>query len=223
MNYNVLIVAPHPDDEILGCGGSIKKLISKKNKVWVLIVSRGKAEMYSDDKIRNIREEARCAHDFLGVTGTKFLDFPAPELDLLSISELSQAISIVIKELKIDTVYLPHRGDIHSDHKAVFDACLVAARPVNGNSVRRIYSYETLSETEWAAPFSNDAFIPDFFINISDVFSAKLDAMKYYKSQMREFPNPRSLKSIEALANFRGSTVGFNHAEAFMTIRVIED
>jgi LmbE family N-acetylglucosaminyl deacetylase len=99
---------------------------------------------------------------------------------------------------------------------------LVATRPLKNSTIKKIYSYETLSETEWAAPFSDDAFVPDFFVNISGVFDAKLKAMKCYKSQLREFPNPRSLKSIEALANLRGSTVGFTHAEAFMIVRIIE-
>jgi LmbE family N-acetylglucosaminyl deacetylase len=222
--YNItLVVAPHPDDEILGCGGFIKKMISQNKEVWVLVVSRGKKGMYSEESILNVRKQTLVAHKILGVTGTRFLDFPAPELDLVSISELSLAISEVINELRTDTIFLPHRGDIHHDHKAVFNAGLVATRPLKGNIVKRIFSYETLSETEWAAPFSDDAFIPNFFVNITDVFNAKLEAMKCYISQLKDFPNPRSLKAIEALANLRGSTVGFTHAEAFMTIRIVED
>ena len=100
---------------------------------------------------------------------------------------------------------------------------MVAGRPLKRSSVKKIFSYETLSETEWAAPFSDDAFVPDLFVDVSKVFVDKLDAMKCYKSQLQDFPNPRSLKSIEALASFRGGTVGFTHAEAFMTIRVIEE
>ena len=223
MINRILVIAPHPDDEILGCGGTIKKLTSQRNIVWILVISRGKKGMYPEERISNVRKEALLAHKLLCVAGTIFLDFSAPELDLVSISELSAAIIKVINELKTDTIYLPHRGDIHSDHKAVFNAGLVAARPMKNSTVKRIYSYETLSETEWAAPFGDDAFMPDRFENISDVFKAKLEAMKCYKSQLRDFPNPRSLKSIEALANLRGSTVGFTHAEAFMTIRVIED
>jgi LmbE family N-acetylglucosaminyl deacetylase len=219
----VLVVAPHPDDEILGCGGTIKRLVSHGIEVNVLVVTRGKEGMYSEEKIKNVRKEANKAHKLLGVSKTRFLEFPAPDLDLVSGSELSHAISEVISELNPDTIFVPHRGDIHHDHKAVFSAALVATRPVKNCEVKRILSYETLSETEWAAPFGDDAFIPDYFVNISDVFGAKLEAFKCYKSQLRDFPNPRSLKSIEALANLRGSTVGHTHAEAFMTIRVIED
>jgi N-acetylglucosamine malate deacetylase 1 len=222
MNNNVLIVAPHPDDEVLGCGGTIKKLASQGIKVIVLIATRGKKELYSEERIENVRGEALRAHKLLNVTETRFLDFPAPDLDLISIAELSEAINQVIKEFEIETIYLPHRGDIHHDHKAIFNAGLVSARPCSNNTVKKIFCYETLSETEWAAPFSDDAFIPVRFVNIADEFSAKLEAMKCFKSQLREFPNSRSIKSIEALANFRGSTVGFTHAESFMIIRIIE-
>ncbi len=220
---NTLIVAPHPDDETLGCGGTMKKLASKGIQVFVLVVTRGKKGVYSEDRIKNVREETKMAHAILGVRETRFLDFPAPDLDTISIAELSGAISSVIQEFKVDTLYLPHLGDIHHDHKAVFNAGLVAARPVQQNPVKRVYSYETLSETEWAVPIGSDAFVPTRFNNISNVIEAKLEAMKCFKSQLREFPNPRSLKAIEALANFRGSTVGYTHAEAFMTIREIEE
>lgn len=223
MNSKTLIIAPHPDDEILGCGGTIKKLSASGTRVVVLVATRGKKEMYSEERILNVRNEARKAHNILGVTETRFLDFPAPDLDRVSLAEISGAISEVIREYDIATVYLPHYGDIHHDHRVIFQAGLVAARPVNGIPVKSIFSYETLSETEWAAPLGDMTFIPTRFVNISDFFNLKLEAMKCFKSQLRDFPNPRSLKAIEALANLRGSTVGFIHAEAFMTIRIIED
>jgi len=221
MGNTVLVVAPHPDDEVLGCGGMIKKLSLKNDEVYILIMSRGKKGVYSEDKISNVRQEALAAHKILGVKETMFLDFPAPELDLISVSELSGAIYKLILEIMPHTLFLPHRGDIHKDHRAVFDAGLVAARPTGKCSVREIFTYETLSETEWAAPYPDDVFTPDYFIDISDVFKAKLDAMMCYKSQLREFPNPRSLKSIEALSNLRGSTVGVANAESFKVIRMI--
>lgn len=223
MNTNTLIIAPHPDDEVLGCGGIIKKLTDTGTRVIVLIATRGKKELYSNERIMNVRNEAMNAHKILGVTETRFLDFPAPDLDMVSLAEISGAISEVIREHSIATIYLPHFGDIHHDHRIIFQAGLVAARPVNSTRVTMIFSYETLSETEWAIPKGDMAFIPTKFINISDVFDYKIEAMKCFKSQLRDFPNPRSLKAIESLANLRGSTVGFDKAEAFMTIRIIED
>ena len=219
---NVLVIAPHPDDEVLGCGGTIKKLASEGAKVYILIMTRGKKGKYSDSQIENVRNEAVTAHKLLGITRTRFLDYPAPDLDLIAKADISASIKEIIEELRISTLFLPHRGDIHNDHKVIFDAGLVASRPVQGCPVTRIFSYETLSETEWAAPFSSDAFIPTYFVNISGFLEIKLNAMKCFKSQLREFPNSRSLQSIESLAKLRGCTVGYDLAEAFMTIRIIE-
>jgi len=221
MNKNILILAPHPDDEVLGCGATIKKLSDEGNQVFVLVASRGSKRLYDQTKVEVVRSEALEAHILLGVTKTFFLDFPAPELDTVPLADISREISKVLSEYKINVLYLPHRGDIHNDHRVVFNAGLVAARPVGGCSVAEIYAYETLSETEWAAPFADDAFIPTCFVNVEEILTAKMEAMKCFKSQLREFPNPRSLETIEALAKFRGATVGFKAAEAFMVIRQI--
>jgi len=221
MAKRILIIAPHPDDEVLGCGGVIRKFANQGFKVFVLIASRGSSKLYDQQKVENVRIEAWEAHKRLGVTETYFLEYPAPELDTIALADISRDFSRIIAENKIDILFLPHRGDIHSDHKAVFNAGIVAARPVGNNSVKEIYCYETLSETEWAAPFADHAFIPNYFVNIDDTISEKKEALQCFKSQMREFPNPRSLDTIDALAKFRGSTVGFQHAEAFMIIRQI--
>lgn len=220
---NILIVAPHPDDEVLGCGGILKKYSARGAGVFVLIITRGKPEKYSDDKIKKVRSEALTAHKILGVTETRFLDFPAPDLDRVSLADISEAIFSIITEFKIDTLFLPHRGDIHHDHNIVFKAGLVASRPVNEYSVKRIYSYETLSETEWAAPYCDEAFIPTYFVDISQEIDDKMKAFSSFKSQIRSFPSSRSLENIEALSKFRGATVGIERAEAFMVIRIIEN
>ncbi|AFU68477.1 bacillithiol biosynthesis deacetylase BshB1 [Psychroflexus torquis ATCC 700755] len=217
-----LIIAPHPDDEVLGAGGVIKKFSKEGHEVYVLVITRGTPKYYSDEKIQNVRNEALEAHKILGVRQTVFLDFHAPELDMTSNAEISKAISEYISKWKITDLFIPHRGDIHNDHRKVFEASLVAARPVGNFTVKAIYAYETLSETEWAAPFSDDAFIPNHFVNISETMSYKFEAMQCFKSQIRDFPSTRSLETIESLAKFRGSTVGFNRAEAFMTIRTIK-
>ncbi len=222
MGKNVLVVAPHPDDEVLGCGGLIKKYTTLGHRVFVLVATRGSAKRYSEDRVLNVRNEAREAHKILGVEDTLFLDFPAPDLDMVSKADMSTEISKVIKNLEIEELFLPHRGDIHHDHQAIFYAGLVAARPTQGNTVKRISAYETLSETEWAAPFESDAFIPNHFVDITDSISFKLDAMTKFKSQLRDFPNSRSLEAIQSLAKFRGCTIGTHYAEAFMVIRIIE-
>ena len=223
MDKASLFIAPHPDDEVLGCGGLIRNLANKGKQVYVLIMSRGIPKLYSDEKVNNVRNEARSAHQILGVTETFFYDYHAPELDTYPVAEISRDIAAVISKYKINDLYLPHRGDIHNDHSIVFMAGLVAARPVGNYSVKNIFCYETLSETEWAPPFGDDVFIPNHFVDITAEMSFKLEAMKCFKSQLKEFPNPRSLETIEALAKFRGTTVGFHRAEAFMVIRQIKN
>jgi len=223
MAKNILVIAPHPDDEVLGCGGVIRKFVNNGSKVFVLIATRGSNRLFDQSKVENVRKEALEAHNILGVSETFFLEYPAPELDTVPIADLSRDFARIISENKIDILFLPHKGDIHNDHKVVFSAGLVAARPVENYTVKEIYCYETLSETEWAAPFANDAFIPTYFVNIETSFDAKTEAMSHFRSQLRKFPNPRSLETIEVLAKFRGATVGFNKAEAFMIIRQIID
>jgi len=217
----IMVIAPHPDDEILGCGGIMKKYADAGHEVYVLVATRGKPGLYSEDRIINVRNEARAAHVLLGVKETRFLDFHAPDLDITSRAELSRAIAPLIREFGIEELYLPHKGDIHHDHTAIFMAGLVAARPVGDHIVKRIFCYETLSETEWAPPFGDEVFIPTHFVDISQTIDAKCEAMRCFRSQVRPFPSTRSLETIEALAKFRGATVGFHRAEAFMTIRTI--
>jgi LmbE family N-acetylglucosaminyl deacetylase len=223
MGKNVLFIAPHPDDEILGCGGIIKKFSDQGDTVIVLIMTRGKKELYSEERILNVRKEALSAHQILGVKQTIFFEFPAPDLDTIPMSELSSSVSEILRDYGINSLYLPHGGDIHQDHKAVFRAGLIAARPAGPVLVKEIFSYETLSETEWSDPGYGNPFITNVFVNIGYELAYKKEAMSCYKSQLREFPSSRSLKSIEALANLRGSTVGVEYAEAFMAIRIIKD
>ena len=217
----ILAIAPHPDDEILGCGGTLARHVRNGDQVYVVIVTRGTPKLYKDQQIENVRNEARAAHRIIGVKETVFLDFHAPELDVTSQADISRALSKYIQQFKIDCLYLPHRGDIHHDHTAVFNGGLVAARPVGDYTVQQIYAYETLSETEWAPPFGDDAFIPTHFVDVTASLSTKMEALNCFKSQVREFPNPRSLEGVEALAKFRGATVGVSRAEAFMTVRTI--
>jgi len=222
MKSNILVIAPHPDDEVLGCGGIIKRYSCEGHNVYILIVTRGTTKMYSDSRIAEGRKQALQAHKILGVSETFFFDYPAPELDLISVAEIADSISRLIMQLRVTMLFIPHEGDIHLDHSAVFKASLVASRPFGDYTVKSIYAYETLSETEWASPRSDSLFKPDHFVNIGKHLQSKLDSMACYRGQLRVFPHPRSLETIEALAKFRGSTVGYPSAEAFMTIRTIE-
>ncbi len=222
MQHRILIIATHPDDEVLGCGGTIARYADHGDDVFVVVVTRGVPELFSPAVIEQTRRELALAHQRLGVSSVRFLDFPAPMLDTIPGYQLADRLKQVIQELGADTIFIPHRGDLHSDHRAVYMASLVAARPLEQSPVRRILCYETLSETEWASPEADQAFIPTVFIDISRYLTDKLAAMACYQTQLKTAPNPRSLSIIEALACMRGATVNLHAAEAFMLIRDIE-
>ena len=226
MSEKILVIAPHCDDEILGCGGVMAKYIDDGIPVYVAIVTNGNLgapEIFPKEGTDRVRSEALKSHDLLGVTETFFLDFPAPRLDSIPSYKLSIEINKLLKNLGITTLYIPHRGDIHKDHRITYEAALVASRPINGCKVIKIYAYETLSETEWAAPFGDDVFIPTVFEDIGDYIDEKLKAFKCFETQLKEFPHSRSLKGIEILSNIRGATIGVSNAEAFMLVREIRE
>lgn len=218
---NVLVLAPHPDDEVLGCGGTISRHTAAGDSVYVMVATRGTPELYSDEAVDKVRAEARRAHSLLGVVETRFFDFPAPALDTVPRYRLAGAVSDCIREFQPDVLYVPHHGDIHSDHFHLHQAGLVAARPLEGMPVRRILAYETLSETEWAPPQMDAVFYPTVFIDVSEFLQRKLEAMSCFESQVKEPPNARSLRNITALAHYRGATVACEAAEGFMLIREI--
>lgn len=221
-----LIIAPHPDDETLGCGATISKMTECGNDVYVAILTNayvGAKELFSESDITQVRREALKAHEVLGVKNTLFYDLPAPRLDQHPLYKISDIISHFIKEIKPTTLYIPHRGDLHIDHKMIYDAALVAARPQNKCSVKKILAYETLSETEWASPYQESYFIPNYFIEVSDKqLEKKKQAMSCYRSQVREYPHSRSIETIEILSRYRGSIIGVNSAEAYSLVRMID-
>lgn len=219
---NVLVIAPHPDDEILGCGGTIAKHIANGNKVYVLVVTKGCLPLFDEAGVLQVRKECIEADRHLGVTETRFLDFPAAMLESIPRYKLNDEISKVIHTVKPDEVYLPHHGDMQLDHKMIVDAAMVGLRPKYEHVVRRVYAYETLSETGWDIPNVVNEFIPTVYNDISNYLQQKLNALGMFKSQVSEFPNARSVQAISALAMYRGSTVNVNAAEAFSLIREIK-
>jgi len=220
---NVLIVAAHPDDEVLGCGGVTVRHVERGDRVSVVVVTRGFPEIFSPEIDEEDRQHAREAHEILGGAGIFFLDFPAPRLDTVPGHELADALREVIFSVNANVIYTPFGGDLHADHKATYLATLVASRPVNNCPVRRLLCYETLSETDWASPLDDSAFKPTVFVDISDVLERKLQALACFRNELKQPPHPRSLRAIEALARVRGSTAGLMAAEAFMLVREIID
>ena len=223
---NILVIAPHADDEVLGCGATMAKEVAKGNNVYVLICTNahvGAPDLFSEKVISQVRSEAVEAHQFLGVKETLFLDFPAPALDQYPRYKMSNEISSVIKRFAVDVVYIPHRGDCHKDHAIIHDCAMVACRPLANCSVKSVYTYETLSETEWGEPNGADFFIPVKYNSFTeDEFEIKIKAMQFFKSQLYDFPASRSLEAIEALGKFRGATISKMRAEAFGVMRIID-
>ena len=217
----VLVVAPHPDDEVLGCGGTIARMTAAGAEVHVLVATEGKPPRYSAESVSQVRAEMQRAHALLGVKETHLLDLPAAQLDTIAASDINAAVGEIVTGLQPDTLFLPFVGDIHSDHQAIFTAAMVAARPRSTKAPRRILCYETLSETNWYAPPLTPAFVPDVFIGIAGTIDRKIEAFRHFESQVRPFPDERSIEAIEALARLRGATVFLPAAEAFVNIRQI--
>ncbi|MCC7573093.1 MAG: PIG-L family deacetylase [Candidatus Methanofastidiosum sp.] len=217
-----MIIAPHPDDEILGVGGTISKLVKHEWEVTVVIVTKGYPPMFEHELVEKGRTQAREAHQYLGVKDTVFLEaFPAAMLDQVAHSDLNCAICGVMDKIKPQLLFVPFVGDIHNDHQLVFLSALVASRPVGSSVPRKVLAYETLSETFWNAPYLAPAFAPNVFVNISEELEQKLQAMSIYSSQLKEFPEQRSIQAMKALAELRGSTINVKAAESFVLIRDI--
>ena len=214
----ILIIAPHPDDEVLGCGGAIAKHTKQGDEVHLCVVTKAYTPEWSEEFIKNRPKEVEKANKILGIKKTYFLDYPTVKLDTIPQKELNEAIFKVVAEVKPEIVCIPHKGDVNKDHRLVFEACLVAMRPMN-HKIKKILSYESLSETEWGQ--SIEPFIPNVYVDISETFEKKIEAMKAYESEIKPYPHPRSLEMINILAKMRGGVVGFDAAEAFILIREV--
>lgn len=217
----VLVIAPHPDDEVLGCGGTIAKHTSSGDEVYLCVVTVAYSPRWPKEELVKRKKEVFKSSKVLGIKQVYFLDFPTIKLDITPQVELNDAISKVLALVNPEMVYIPHKGDINKDHRLVFDAAIVAVRSKPSAVVKKVLCYETLSASSWVPPFQENAFLPNVYVDISETLDAKLAAMSGYKLEVRQFPHPRSLESIEALAKIRGSTVGVKAAEAFMLVREI--
>jgi N-acetylglucosamine malate deacetylase 1 len=230
MSQNVLVIAAHPDDEILGCGGTIAKHVKKGDKVHCIILAEG---ITSRDKIRN-RElhqreltelgiAAQKANQILGVHTLRLLDFPDNRMDSVDRLDIIKVVEDLINEFKPDIVYTHHIGDVNIDHRRIHEAVITACRPIPGNHfVKQILFFETASSTEWMTPGSAPAFSPNWYVDISETLELKLDALRAYECEMREWPHARSVEALKYLAHWRGANIGVHAAEAFILGRNIE-
>lgn len=222
---NILVFAPHPDDEVLGCGGVMSKFAQQGHEVYVCVATCGHPPIFDDTLMRKnnwphtLYPEIQKAHALLGVRETFYLDCPAADMESTKRFTLNGEIMDLIQKIKPDVVYMPHFGDMQKDHTLLAEAIMVAVRPKGKHIVQKVYAYETLSETEWNIPHVTNVFIPNTYVDISDYLDKKVEAMNCYQSQLGAFPDPRSLEAVTALAKLRGSTMFANAAEAFMLVR----
>nr|WP_087574105.1 PIG-L deacetylase family protein [Sphingomonas sp. CDS-1] len=217
----IAVVAPHPDDEILGCGGTMARAAAAGAEVHVVVVTRGQPPLFEEELVGRIRAETLRAHGIIGVADTQFLDFPAAGLDQIRRSDLNQALSSALSRIEPDLLLIPFIGDIHLDHQIVFNAALVYARPRGSGGPGCVLAYETLSETNWLAPGVTPAFIPNMFVDISETLERKVAAFQAFQSQVKPQPDERSVEAIRALATLRGATAYRYAAEAFVLVRQI--
>ena len=223
----ILVTAAHPDDEVLGCGGTIAKHMLQSDEVYCLILGEGITSRYSQpsqakaEELEALKAEANEAGRILGIKKIFFRDFPDNCFDTTPFLEIVKAVEEVKEEVKPDTIYTHHHGDLNIDHRITFEAVLTACRPLKNETVREIYSFEVPSSTEWNSPDAETYFMPDVFVDISKTFDKKIAALKAYQSEIREYPHPRSPEALEIIARHWGVSIGKELVEAFKLVRWI--
>ena len=222
MNNIVLIVAAHPDDEVLGCGGTIAKHINKGDKVHVVFMTNGVGSRNTSSKeIQERQQAAKNAANILGVSSTQQFDFPDNKMDTVALLDVVQLIEEVIGKLQPEIIYTHHAGDLNIDHQITHKAVITACRPQPDFCVKEIYAFEVLSSTEWQAP-GVEEFCPNMFIDITDYIDIKKQVLKVYSAEMHQTPHSRSIDNAIRLNAVRGNSIGVDYAEAFVLIRMIQ-
>lgn len=226
MKKRVLIVAAHPDDEILGCGGTVARLVKIGYEAYTLVLGEGitsrdsnKIEEEQKKELNKLRKDAERANKLIGVKEIIVHNIADNRFDSVPLLSIVKIIEKYKERIKPEILFTHYKDDLNIDHQITYQAVLVATRPIPTETVKEIYSFEVLSSTEWNFPLS---FSPDVFYDISDTISIKTKAMAQYKSEIRDFPHPRSIKNIELNAKNWGVKIGVNMAEAFKTVRCIK-
>ena len=214
-----IVVAPHPDDEVLGAGGTVLRRKAEGSEVaWLIVTSLSADSGFSDQVINQRAEEIKLVTALFGFDSVFELKFPTTQLDRIPMSDLITAISDVVKSFEPNEVFVPHPSDIHTDHRVVFDAVAACTKWFRYPHINRVLAYETLSETDFGLG-THKGFCPNVFVDIGQFLDQKLRAMDIYKSEVGAFPFPRSHGAIRGLAAVRGVAAGFKAAEAFQLLR----
>lgn len=219
---SVLIISVHPDDETLGCGGTLLKHVEKNDEVfWLILTNINDEKIWGKERIEQRQIEIEKVASLFGFKKTIKLNFDTTKLDQLPLDKLTEKISNVIKEIKPEIIYLHNRSDVHTDHKISFGAIISATKSFNHLYLKKVLMYETISETEFSPALQENAFMPNYFVDVSELIDKKIEIMRIYQSELKEHPFPRSERNIRALATFRGAQCGVDSAEAFMILKEI--
>lgn len=221
MTHSILILAAHPDDEALGCGGTIAKLADEGATVHVAfladgVLSRAGEQTAQQLELTSRRAAAQKACEILGVKSVSFGDFPDNRMDTIPLLDITKAVEALISKHQPEMVFTHHAGDVNIDHRRLHEAVVTACRPQRSHPVKTLLCFEVPSSTEWQLPGSAPAFTPNWFVDISATLVRKLTALEAYAEELRAWPHPRSRKGVEHLAHWRGATVGVDAAEAFI-------
>lgn len=221
MSKKILVVAAHPDDEVLGCGGTIARHAAEGDIVHVVFLTDGEGarQCVAPDATARREGVAAMALSILGAAAPVFLGLEDNRLDAYALLDIVRPVEKVVAALAPDVVYTHHGGDLNIDHQLAHRAVMTACRPLPGSPAREIYSFEVVSSTEWGSPGVRD-FAPQMYVDISAFMALKQQALEAYREEMRAAPHARSVENLAALAAYRGASVGVAAAEAFMVMRV---
>ncbi|MFC7372305.1 PIG-L deacetylase family protein [Fictibacillus iocasae] len=217
MKGKALVIASHPDDEMLGCAGTLKKLILSGYEVVTVIVAQGRSVEVDE----YLQKQALLANQSLGIQKVTFLNLPNLKLDTLPLLHIVQKIEAVVELHQPSLIFTHHYGDLNRDHQITFQAVMTAARPLPSKKPIDIFCFETVSSTEWTTHTNDRQFKPNYYVDIKETYSSKLRALRYYDLEMKPFPHPRSYRGVNYLARVRGMEAGVEMAEAFEMIRMI--
>lgn len=223
MKNNILVIAAHPDDELLGPGGTIIKHSQDVDAVYALILGEGIMARTggTDQAVQRLRHDARKAGKVLGIKETFFAKFPDNRFDTVSLLDIVKEVEKYLEQIQPRIIYTHHEYDLNVDHRMTFEAVLTASRPCNENRPNELYTFETLSSTEWQSK-QYKQFEPSVYVDIEPVIAKKIEALQEYVSEIKDYPHPRSAEGIKILASYRGLESGFKFAEAFHLVRKIQ-
>ena len=217
----VLVIAAHPDDELLGLGATVARHADAGDEVTSLVVSDGATSRYEEGADRTLQDAGRAAARILGVRELRFLGLPDQRLDTLPILEVIQRVERVVGEIGPHIVYTHHWGDVNRDHRVVSEAVMVACRPIGPDHPKRLLCFETPSSSEWSSTDTSLTFIPNYFVDVTATIDRKLEAMACYATEIRPAPHPRSLEALRSRAQYWGQIVTRPFAEAFVLVREV--